>query len=202
MLWLLGWNLRHCECKVIFDRLHSKPMRVLSADSVYPPHTQITLRTRLDNEIDNIQSWQHSGAEWQRLYQEPNRWESSGAVRLGEACPVYNCHGLTFASRRTQLYDSTTIVISKVLEDDGYTQVTERSTRVGDVVVYYDEKGEAQHSGIVVSKLEASVIMVWSKWGKGFEVVHPAGNCLWGSLSKKFYRITKWKYEDFFKVNS
>ena len=43
------------------------------------------------------------------------------------------------------------------------------------MIVYYDKmKEHAEHSGIVVSKLNIDVIRVWSKWGKGYEMIHPA----------------------------
>jgi len=190
------------ECKAVFDRVHSKPMDLLTADSIYPPHTSITLRTRLNNEIDNIQSWQHSTFEWQQFGDQAGKWEKAGAVRLSEPCPVYNCHGLTFASRRTQVDGSLAMSIQQILKEDGYTEVPEPSTRFGDVIVYYDDQGRAEHSGIVVSKPNSDVLMVWSKWGKGHELIHPAGSCLWGSFFKKFYRITKWNYKEAFSESS
>lgn len=177
-------------------------MHLIAIDSAYPPHTSIELRTRLNNPIDNLQAWQHAGFEWQQLDEEPDKWAKAGAVRVGEPCPVYNCHGLTFASRRTQVDGTTAMSIQSILAQDGYTEVPEPSTRFGDVIVYYDDQGRAEHSGIVVSKLNADVIRVWSKWGKGYEMIHPAGSCLWGAFEKRFYRITIWNYKEVFAPNS
>ena len=177
-------------------------MHLIATDSVYPPHTNIELRTRLNNSIDNLQAWQHGGSEWQQLDQEPDKWARAGAVRVGEPCPVYNCHGLTFASRRTQVDGTSTMSILQILAEDGYTEVPEPLAKFGDVIVYYDSDGHAEHSGIVVSRPDASVIQVWSKWGRGYEMIHPAGSCLWGAFLKKFYRITKWNYEEVFQPNT
>lgn len=88
--------------------------------------------------------------------------------------------------------------IVQILAEDGYTEVPEPLARFGDVIVYFDAAGRAEHSGIVVSALHAPVVRVWSKWGKGYEMVHPAGSCLWGPFLKRFYRITKWKYDEVF----
>jgi hypothetical protein len=166
-----------------------------------PPHTKIVLRTRLDNEIDNVQPWHYSSFEWNQLDAEPSKFEKLGAVRVSELCPVYNCHGLTFASRRTQVDEVGETTIAKILEDDGFREVLEPQARLGDVVVYYDDEGLAQHSGIVISRDAMNVPKIWSKWGKGYEWIHPLGICLWGGMSTRFYRIMKWKFEEVFNQN-
>ncbi len=116
-----------------------------------PSHGKIVLRTRLDNDIDNIQPWSYSKIEWSRLGESPNQFEKLGARRTSEACPVYNCHGLTFGNRRTQVDDSYK-TISGILLDDGFDQIPESEVRLGDIVVYYDGEGNAAHSGIVLNK--------------------------------------------------
>lgn len=165
------------------------------------PHRNIVLRTRLNNDIDNLQPWHYSSFEWSQLYAQPNKYEKLGAVRVSELCPVYNCHGLTFASRRTQVDETSATSISKILDDDGFTEVPASQTRLGDVVVYYDDTGSAQHSGIVICRDEMNTPKVWSKWGKGYEWFHPLGICLWGGMATRFYRIMKWKYDEVFKQN-
>jgi hypothetical protein len=167
-----------------------------------PPHTSIVLRTRKNNEIDNLQPWHYSSFEWNQLDVEPSKYERLGAVRVSEPCPVYNCHGLTFASRRTQVDEVGETTIAKILGDDGYVEIPEPQARVGDVVVYFDASGLAQHSGIVIDRDALRVPKIWSKWGKGYEFIHPLGICLWGNMPTKFYRISKWKYEEVFKQNS
>ena len=200
----LGINLREF---VLYYELQycpsiDNPMltRLLDAFGM-PPNTKIVLRTRLDSEIDNIQPWAYSKLEWNRLEEEPNRFEKAGAVRTSAACPVYNCHGLTFASRRTQV-DWSFKTVSMILNDDGFVEIAEPAARLGDVAIYYDKEGGVSHSGIVVKRGDLNVPIIWSKWGKGYEMVHPLGICPYDPSNVKFYRIMKWKFEDVFSQNS
>lgn len=167
-----------------------------------PPHTKIIVQTRLQTDIDNIQPWHYAAFEWAQLENEPNKYLPMGAVRVGKACPVYNCHGLTFASRRTQVDGSTDTPISRILEEDGYTRIPEPESVVGDVVIYRDAKGVIQHSGIVVGRGDFKVPTIWSKWCKSYEMVHPLNACPYNDCTTEFYRITKWKFEEVFQQNS
>jgi len=176
-------------------------MALLSSSGT-PPHTSIELRTRLNNRIDNLQPWHYSSFEWNQLDADLAKYEMLGAIRVSGPCPVYNCHGLTFASRRTQVGETPAVNIARILEDDGFVEVPEPQARPGDVVVYYDETGIVQHSGLVIGRAEMNVPKIWSKWGKGYEWVHPLGICLWGGMPTRFYRIMKWKFEEVFDVNS
>ncbi|MGA7080952.1 MAG: hypothetical protein WBQ43_12400 [Terriglobales bacterium] len=170
-----------------------------------PPQRSIVLQTRLGNNVDNIQPWHYSHFEWAQLDAEPKKWEPFGAVRVNNICPVYNCHGLTFASRRTEVA-SEQAIIKMILDDDGFEEVKdERDAKIGNVIVYWGSSGIPEHSGIVVGDREGAALktlMIWSKWGKGYEVVHPIHACLWGSMTRRFYRINKWKYREVFKQNS
>ena len=166
-----------------------------------PRQTEIELRTRTNNRIDNLQPWSYSHFEWKQLDEAPNKYENLGAVRLGEMCPIYNCHGLTFASRRTQV-DGSNVTISMILADDGYVEVPEKNCTTGDVVVYYGSDGNVEHSGIVLGRGDMNVPRVWSKWGKGCEMYHPLGACPWSGFPVRFYRMSKWKFEEFFNKNS
>jgi hypothetical protein len=191
-------NLPNCECREIFERLNC--MTVLLDSSGNVPHRDIVLQTRLRNHIDNTQPWHYADFEWKQLDTEPRKWEPFGAIRVNDVCPVYNCHGLTFASRRTEV-DSGQTTIAMILNDDGFEEVSERDAKIGNVIVYYDENGSPEHSGIMVERRQGAGIdmpIIWSKWGKGYEVVHPMTACLWGAMKKRFYRITKWKYQDVF----
>lgn len=177
-------------------------MTILLDSSGAVPHTSIVLQTRLRKEIDNLQPWEYSGFEWKQLDVEPTKYEPLGAYRVNDICPVYNCHGLTFASRRTQVA-SETATIAMILEDDGFEEIPERDAKIGNVVVYYEDNGRPEHSGIVIGRQPAfDIPLIWSKWGKGYEVVHPLGACLWGGMTKRFYRISKWKFQEVFKHNS
>jgi len=62
----------------------------------------------------------------------------------------YNCHGLTFAARWTQVWSSEEV--SLVLKEDGYQEVAQKDATPGDIILYYStETGEIEHSGIVVA---------------------------------------------------
>ncbi len=85
---------------------------------------------------------------------------------------VYNCHGMTFASRRTAIYEPGEV--DKILADDSYKDVLLNDVKPGDVVLYCREE-EAIHSGIVTHVERGFPPRVWvcSKWGHLNEVVHP-----------------------------
>jgi hypothetical protein len=153
-------------------------MPILNASGAYDD-SKIELWTRAGNPIENTQVWQHSLFDWKQLGDLLERFQN--VERVSEACPVYNCHGLTFGSRRTQVTDA----IFPILDDDGFDQIhSERETRPGDIVVYLSARGEVVHSGFDVWRKEIAITpgtktvipMVWSKWGKGYEMIHRKRN--------------------------
>lgn len=166
---------------------------ILNAEGRHTP-TPISLRTRSNREIENIQLWHLSRFEWGQI-EDPNAYP--GARRVNDACPVYNCHGLTFGSRRTSVFSSPLFI----LEEDGFQEIPERDTKVGDIVVYFDSQGSESHTGIVIgedylafdavsSTKRGKLPLIWSKWGKGFEVVHLMGNCPYDASTARFFRLT------------
>lgn len=165
-----------------------------------PQHTQIELRTRLNQKVDNLQPWSYSQFEWNTLYDPDNPYEKAGAERVGEVCPVYNCHGLTFGSRRTQI-EGSEAVVKMILEDDGFEQIEDKFVKPGDVVIYYGDIGQILHSGIVVRVGALGVPQVWSKWGKGYEWIHPVGVSPYKFSWVGYHRLTKWKPEEILKKN-
>ena len=105
-----------------------------------------------------------------------------------DASPLYNCHGMTFASRRTGIesYQS----LKKILTDDKYSEISIKEALPGDVVVYYSEQGDANHSGIIVeNRPPLYVPTICSKWGNAGEFIHSLAVCptLYGP-NYKFYR--------------
>ena len=108
--------------------------------------------------------------------------------------PVYNCHGLTFASKRTWIYLPSEV--EKILKDDKYIEIkSENDVLPGDVVIYYDNDG-ASHSGMVIQvDLPATLhdlvnIVVLSKWGRLKEVIHNVNYSPYSlSITKKYWRI-------------
>jgi hypothetical protein len=165
----------------------------------------IDMCTRLGTKIDNTQVWEYSRLDWQVLGETLKRFSTISSVeRVSDACPVYNCHGLTLGSRRTQVTD----IIFPILEEDGYERLpSEKDARTGDVVVYCGKRGEVIHSGFVLRSGEIllglgsdegkiTVPMVWSKWGKGCEMVHPVEICPYfgdEKTSVRYYRLKRWE---------
>lgn len=106
---------------------------------------------------------------------------------------LYNCHGMTFASKRTGIELNEELI--KIIKEDNYVEITNLgSILTGDLVLYFSEKGEIEHSGIVIKPPENTSFLgtatVLSKWGSGFEVIHPLYGCPYELSSVKFYRCT------------
>lgn len=95
------------------------------------------------------------------------------------AHPRYNCHGLTFASRRTAVLADTDV--QQILDDDRYTVVADkRDVLPGDVAIYFTNDGGIDHSAIVatIPSSPTWIPFVVSKWGViGPEVYHLATDC-------------------------
>jgi hypothetical protein len=88
--------------------------------------------------------------------------------------PLYNCHGLTFACRRTSIDKNR--YITTILKDDKYDEVADLNVLPGDIVIYYSEQGDPNHSGVVVDT-SLVVPIICSKWGNAGEFVHSVYDC-------------------------
>jgi len=109
--------------------------------------------------------------------------------RPTRACHTYNCHGLTFASRRTGITDSAEV--QKILTHDGYEPVQRVDISPGDIVIYVSlETNEIEHSGIIVHVDEFGP-KVLSKWGYCHEVIHRLGECEYDARNVLYYRIAQ-----------
>jgi hypothetical protein len=110
------------------------------------------------------------------------------AIPRTSPSPLYNCHGLTFASRRTRIEKS--IDVQTILSDDNYKEMEMKDVLPGDIVLYYSDNGDPSHSGVVVEyKTPLLVPIIYSKWGNAGEFIHPLRHCpdLYG-VNYKFYR--------------
>jgi hypothetical protein len=117
------------------------------------------------------------------------RHEHDAEVRTA-ATGRYNCHGLTFASRRTCIED--VAAVQKILVDDGYVPVSPDSVMPGDVVIYYHD-GVIDHSGLVVEVPQGAIRFprIVSKWGpNGAEFLHWVHRSEYGQ-DYKFFRISQ-----------
>ena len=63
--------------------------------------------------------------------------------------PIYNCHGLAFASRRTTIWNIQEVW--KIVKEDNYIEIKDiKDVLPGDLILYIDDDGDIEHSGIVV----------------------------------------------------
>ena len=102
---------------------------------------------------------------------------------------MYNCHGMTFASRRTGIYDDQSLFV--ILHEDNYIEVEAKQVLPGDVILYISPDGDVEHSGVVVSRSQPPLFIpdVCSKWGKFAEIIHPANDCPYSFTRPKYYRV-------------
>ncbi len=154
-----------------------------------PTAPAIALQTARGNPVDNIQLQEISISEL-NLGEDLERKFSLGALPRTGPTPRYNCHGLTFANRRTCITEDDAVAL--ILSDDDYIEVPREEVMQGDVIVYYNDKGAYYHSGIVLTKPAPDnmwVPRVCSKWGKGRELVHAGNHSPYG-FNVRYYRVS------------
>lgn len=149
----------------------------------------IRLETRKGTRIENGHGSEITISE---LAQAKDLVRKHPNARPRTGCSLYyNCHGLTFASRRTSVFRTADIQL--ILDEDGYEEVRETEVLPGDVAAYREEDGEIIHSGIVVScpDRQLGVPMVCSKWGKGPETIHSLMDCPYRGARVSYYRVVE-----------
>jgi len=127
------------------------------------------LDTAVGSPIPNEQGDPVAEVELRNFVVQASRW-GNARERRGPS-GYYNCHGLTFASGRTCVDPED---LAMVLSEDKYEEVPSASVKAGDVILYYSEDGEAEHSGLVVvppSEGLLNVPVIVSKWGRAGEYV-------------------------------
>jgi len=163
-----------------------------------PEVTGITLVTAAGNPIDNYRIFSLSQFERNQF----NDYNQSKYLLTTFRCnpsPEYNCHGMSFASRRTNIDKAT--VIRTILADDKYKRIDNiKETLIGDIVLYVSvSDGDIMHSGTLVlcehSDADLSNIRVLSKWGKYKEAIHPLRETGYKDYKLEFYRLTHEHYE-------
>lgn len=152
----------------------------------------IALDTRQRVPIQNVQCFSIS-----LLHKKTNNdlkatYKNRNVFRT-EPNPIYNCHGQTFASRRTAIDIATEV--DKILEHDGYNQISRDEVCAGDIVIYRRNNGEVDHSGQIVHVSVQDIlgrlqrkISVLSKWGVGSEVIHDERDCPYPETTIHYYR--------------
>lgn len=154
-----------------------------------PHETSITVQTRIGHSIPNYQSHEFSPFE-QNLFTVYDRKYSRVNFRTAFPNPIYNCHGLTFAARRTCIIDNKSL--QTILEDDGYTEIPKERVLPGDVILYYGPEGDIEHSGIVIAMdQQYHLPQVVSKWGRFKEAIHWGNDCPYSFQHVRYFRVTK-----------
>jgi hypothetical protein len=152
----------------------------------------IALQTRKGSDIENKQNLEYTPhqrdmAEGQ--LKEAHPLAVAAGTQRRKATNVYNCHGLTFASRRTCILEEK--VVNLVLSDDGYHRIPPQDTLPGDIVLYYErEKHELAHSGVVVRAEPLGgtrVITILSKWGRYGEYLHELRSHPYPTATKLYF---------------
>ena len=111
---------------------------------ILQPFSEIKLDTRCENQIENETDRREVRAGDRILSSDCKKDYPEGIHRPTEPTRKYNCHGLTFGSRRTWI--SKASEIAKLLQEDDYELVDLNQILPGDIVVYF-QNGDAEHSG-------------------------------------------------------
>ena len=148
----------------------------------------IELSTRKFNHIKNHQGPIGNGQQISKFLSFNQKYPN--AILRSPNSGIYNCHGLVFGARRTEINDSNEV--SKILNEDDYVEIEKTEVLPGDVIIYYN-LGDAEHSGIVLEYGFAPFFIhkIVSKWGQLEEYIHPANQCPYNFSDVKYYRITK-----------
>ncbi|RLB99584.1 MAG: hypothetical protein DRI57_33400 [Deltaproteobacteria bacterium] len=166
-------------------------MEKIISSSSQKDTSSIHFETRKGTPIRNAQSLKISRFQ-QSQFSEYSRYDVL-AVRT-QPTGYYNCHGMTFGSRRVEIISSKEI--DKILTEDDYEEIDPKKENIlpGDVIMYFSE-GDFEHSGIVLNVPSKNdyikIPVVCSKWGCWSEVIHYANNCPYDFSQTKYYRIKK-----------
>lgn len=153
----------------------------------------LKLDTRSLNQIENECDTNPLIAGMRQQAEDLRKEYLSAIHRPTQPCNTYNCHGLTFASRRTQISNSAEV--RKILKDDGYEQIDPKLILPGDVVLYINTiNASIDHSGVVVDVQPNMAVMnpkILSKWGNAHEVIHYVRDCPYPNTRLEYYRLTR-----------
>jgi hypothetical protein len=154
------------------------------------PETEIVLHTSKRQAIRNTQ-YSSIGTCVLDVYRKMAK--DCFGIERSAISSRYNCHGMTFASRRTNIDE--TDEVWKIITDDGYTEIPMESALPGDIVLYFGEGGDIDHSAVVAeaARYEHGGLkrhpLVFGKWGRYREVVHLANvGPYYSHANAKYYR--------------
>jgi hypothetical protein len=149
---------------------------------ILKPTSELNLHSRYEEQIENLTDRNIPYAGMDFHCESLKRKYRNCLHRPVGPTGKFNCHGLTFASRRTAIDGS---VVEKILREDEYREVQLQDVKTGDIVVYRNG-ADVPHSGLVVRGFPD--IWILSKWGAAHEVVHGVDDCDYVG-HKTFYRI-------------
>lgn len=149
----------------------------------------LELQTRKGNDIDNIQSFELITDQTDIMVHE--KYKGKVTFRSDNSS-IFNCHGMVFAARRTNIDDSNEV--RKILDEDDYEEVSLKDVLPGDIVAYIALNGNIDHSAIVIelpSEETVNMPLVVSKWGRFREAIHVLHQCPYPVPEHKYFRIKK-----------
>ncbi len=158
-------------------------------ESIILPRAKLALETRRRSTVDNMMDREKTPDGCQ-LAIEACKSRFNGAMhRPVGPSGIYNCHGLTFGSRRTAVSDDPSEIL-KIIKEDDYVEIGYREVLAGDIALYF-KLGDVEHSGVVVEKTETGRPRILSKWGKLHEAVHLVEECPYDPSDVKYFRIVE-----------
>ena len=149
------------------------------------------LQTATGHDIPHTQNSELDESEVRKL---PLFYKKYGPDLVERTAPTgfYNCHGMTFASRRAWVYGEGNI-INFILQDDSYEEVPQSVVLPGDIILYFGEGNEGViHSGVVVevSQFLRGIYKIYSKWAQSAEFLHWAHQTPYG-YNVKLFRVKR-----------
>lgn len=156
------------------------------------PEADLLISTRRNTQIENHMSRaEPTDGDYLSQQKEQERRPNARRRFVGP-CNTYDCHGLTFAARRTNVVHE----IEVLLFEDDFVEVKKEDVLSGDIVIYWSDPNPLlnissyiTHSGIVLKRLPLNDLLILSKWGHGDEWVHSLADCPYSAANVKFHRI-------------
>ncbi len=148
---------------------------------------KIIVETSIRTQIDNVQN-SFGVDEYAKHLISQHKKKYKEVKFKSEFSSHYNCHGCTFANRRTNIHDSQDV--TTILFDDQYELVEMKDVLAGDIVIYVDPAGVLEHSGTVIDPGSGIIRnpLILSKWGQLGEVIHRVADCPYDSSNIEYYR--------------
>lgn len=156
--------------------------------AIYQLRGVLTLQSRVGREVENFFDDRQPSPGINTASTDARKTYRTARHRPTSPSARYNCHGLTFAGRRTSIESPREV--EQILFDDNYVEVPRPDVVAGDVAIYY-ENGSIEHSGIVMETGDLGVIWILSKWGELHEAVHKPHDCMYDASDVRFFRIVR-----------